>query len=282
MRRTLTAAIMLVLTAFAGNALAININPNDNILAPDGYYGLVYGEWYSADRFNDKDGDKLADADLNVMVTLLRPIYYFHIGSLPVAMQAIIPFGKVSERDMIDESSSGVGDVVVGPGAFLYTNADTATYLSLWLFVTAPTGKWDEDQTVNLGGHHWYFEPQLAVNQTWGQVVFDMNLNYYIHMEEPTNDYQAPNRFEIETSLVYNVTPALALGINGGGYWDMSDAKVDGETIDDTKATRIQFGPTLAYQINDKMGFNLRWTNDLVSKNDFQGNDVWARLSYAF
>ncbi len=279
-RRTLAVLVLALLWATASQAILVD--PYDNILAPDGYYGLVYLNYYQADELVGPDGDKAADIDLTAKVAIVRPLAYFHVGPVPAAFQVIVPFGKVEETDLLDESSSGLGDIIFGPGIFLYTNQDTNTYVSYWFYVFTPTGEWDKDQAINLGQNHWYFEHQLAFNQILGKWVLDMNLNYYHHLEEPDNDWKAPPRFELELSLAYQLTDRLILGLNGGGYWDLDNAEMDGTEVDDTKAKRIQFGPTLGYQITDRFGANLRWTRDLSAANDVKGDDVWLRFSYAF
>jgi len=275
-------ALALLLLAWAGGASAILVDPYDNIVAPDGYYGLFYTNYYHASEFTGPGGDKAADIDLTATVAILRPITYFHLGSVPMAAQVIIPFGKVEEKDVYDESSSGLGDIIFGPGVFFYTNDESKTYLSYWFYAFAPTGSWDKDQAINLGLHHWYFEHQLAMNQTFGNVVCDMNLNLYHHTEESDNNYKMPMRFELEASVAYPVTEKLLLGLNGGGYWDLDEAELDGDSVDETKAKRVQFGPTAAYQFTERLGANLRWTHDVSAANDTKGDDIWFRLAYAF
>ncbi|GAB6062289.1 SphA family protein [Deferrisoma palaeochoriense] len=283
MRRSITAlGTLLALFLWAAPGGAVLIDPYDNIIAPDGYYGLVYLNYYHADELAGPDGDKAADIDLTATVAVVRPLAYFHVGPVAAAFQVIVPFGKVEESDLLDEDSSGLGDIIFGPGIFLYTNETTNTYVSYWFYAFAPTGEWDKDQTINLGQNHWYFEHQLAFNQLLGKWVFDMNLNYYHHTEEPDNDWKAPPRFELELSLAYQLTDKLVLGVNGGGYWDLDNGEADGTEVDDTKAKRVQFGPTLGYQVTERFGANLRWTHDLSAANDTKGDDVWLRFSYAF
>lgn len=261
---------------------AVLVDPYDNILPPDGIYGLYYGNYYHADQINDDNGDKAVDVSLTAEVNVLRGLYYRHLGKIPFALQVIVPFGEVKETKLLDEKSSGLGDVTFGPAVFLYNNEKSGTYLSYWLYFTAPTGEWNKNQTINLGQNHWYFEHQLAFEKMWNGFVYDMNLNFYHHLEESDNNYQAPKRFEVEASLAYQVTDKWVVGVNGGGYWDLQNAKVDGNSVADTKASRIQFGPTLGYQATERFGVNLRWTHDISAKNDTQGDDVWLRLSYAF
>jgi len=288
MKGRLVTLCLVAALCWAGSARAILIDPYDNVLAPDGYYALGYFNYYHANELTGPNGDEVGDLDLTATVGIARALMYKHLGPVPAAFQVIVPFGKIKGEfkfdgeTIFDDTSSGLGDVVFGPGVFLYTNNDSGTYLSYWFYAFAPTGAWDEDQAINLGLHHWYFEHQLAYNQLMGKFVFDMNLNYYHHTEESDRNYKAPPRFELETSLAYQVTEKLILGVNGGGYWDLDEGEVDGDSVDDTKAKRIQFGPTLGYQITERFGANLRWTHDMSAANDTKGDDVWLRASYAF
>ncbi len=290
MRGRLATFCLVVALCWAGSAHAILVDPYDNVLAPDGFYALGYFNYYTADELTGPGGEELAgsDFDLTATVGIARVLAYKHIGPVPLAFQVIVPFGRVEGElkfdgvTVLDEDSSGLGDVIFGPGVFLYANNDSGTYLSYWFYAFAPTGEWDKDQAINLGGNHWYFEHQVAYNQLMGKFVFDMNLNYYHHTEEPDTDVKDPPRFELEASLAYQLTEKLILGVNGGGYWDLDEAEENGSSVSDSKAKRVQFGPTLGYQVTDKMGANLRWTHDFSAANDTKGDDVWLRVSYAF
>ncbi len=288
MKGRLTTLCLVAALCWAGSARAILIDPYDNVLAPDGFYALGYFNYYTADEWAGPGGDKAVDIDLTATVGIARVLAYRHLGPVPAAFQVIVPFGKIEEKDVYNEDSSGLGDVIFGPGVFLYTNDDSGTYISYWFYAFAPTGESDQNQDINLGQDHWYFEHQLAYAQLMGKFVFDMNLNYYHHNEGDGagafkgTDVKRPERFEFEASLAYQVTDKLVLGLNGGGYWDLGKWEADGDTVDDTKAKRVQFGPTLGYQITDRFGANLRWTHDISAANDTKGDDIWLRVSYAF
>lgn len=281
--------IAIRITVFVGlfcllgsNAEAILIDPYDNIPAPDGIYGLLYGNYYHADEFTNAHGSKAASADLSAELSVMRILAYKNIGNWLTTFQLIVPFGQLEETKLLDEKSSGVGDVVFGPGVFLYQNDAIKTYVSYWFYIFAPTGEWDKNQTINLGGNHWYFEHQLAFNAQLGKFVYDMNLNYYHHTEEPDNNLELPDRFEIETSLGYQVTERLIVGFVAGGYVDLGRAEMSGNVVPDSKAERWQVGPCIGYTLTDRLCLNLRWTNDVASSNDSKGDDIWLRVAYAF
>jgi len=265
---------------WCSTASAILIDPYDNFLAPDGYYGLFYQNYYTADNLALSSGN--LDIDLTANVSILRGIKYFKVADFPLAFQVILPFGEVKETKLLNEKSSGLGDLIFGPGAFLYADEKTNTYISYWFYAFAPTGEWDSNQAINLGKNTWYFEHQLAFGKMLGNVVCDMNLNFYHFTKESDTDYTAPNRFELEASVAYPVTEQLLLGLNGGGYWDLDDGEVNGASVPETKMRRVQFGPSVNYQFTENFGANLRWTHDFSVSNDTEGDDVWLRLAYAF
>ena len=280
--RKLVCLLLGMALLWGGTAQAILVDPYDNALAPDGVYGLLYGNYYHADEFTGPDGDKAVSADLSAYVSLVRVIGYKKIGKLPAAFQIILPFGKIEEKKFFKESSEGIGDLTFGPGVFLYNNDDTRTYVSYWFYAFAPTGDFDKDRVINLGRNHWSFEHQIAINKQYKGLVYDMNLNYYHHTEESKTKLERSDRFELETSIAYQLNDKLVLGINGGGYADFGKAKIDGVSAADTRAERWQVGPSIGYTINERMGVNFRWSNDVSATNDSKGNDIWLRVNYAF
>ena len=104
MKRTIGAlGLALALLSTGAARASVLIDPYDNILAPDGFYGLAYFNYTQADEFMGPSGDDVADVDFTATVGILRPIGYFHLGPVPLAFQAIVPFGKVEEKDVFDE-----------------------------------------------------------------------------------------------------------------------------------------------------------------------------------
>jgi hypothetical protein len=285
MKKTCFAALAVILgliSAIPARAAVVFIDSNDNVLAPDGYYTLLYPNHFQASEFRDGRGNKGADADLRVDLLFVRVIGYKHVGKLPLVFQVIVPFGRIDESKFLNARSSGIGDVIFGPGAFLYTNDTSSTYLSYWLYASAPTGDFDGTRPVNLGAHHWFLEHQLAFNQTlFKKVVFDTNVNFYHHTEEGETRVKAPLRFEFASCLGYQLTDKFLAGLHGGAYWDLGDAEIAGIAAPDTKARKVAVGPMLSYQWTEKLATTFRYTRDLSAANDFLGNDFWLRASYA-
>jgi hypothetical protein len=276
-------AMMLGLAAAVpARAAVVFIDSYDNALAPDGTYALLYPNHFQASEFRDANNAK-SDADLKLDLVFFRALTYKHVGKLPLAFQVILPVGNLDESSLFDSSSSGVGDLIFGPGVFLYTSEKTATAVSYWFYAYAPTGAFDETKVLNLGGNRWYFEHQLAVNQVIAKkLVIDANVNFYHFTEEPELQTRSPLRFELAAIAGYQFTDKLLAGIHGGAYWDLGDIETAGVTTPDTQARKAAVGPALSYQWTPKLGTTFRYTRDVSARNDFVGNDFWLRASYAF
>lgn len=283
MKKLVTTMCLGIIIFCSSQAGAILIDPSDNAPAPDGTtVGLIYQNYYHADEFTNNAGNRAVSADLTAQISIARALHYKQLGNWLTAFQVIVPFGQVEEKKVFNEKSSGLGDVSFGPGLFLYSNDKINTNISYWFYAFAPTGAWDKQKSINLGQNHWYFEHQLAFNTSYKNFIGDMNLNYYQHTKESDTNLQKPDRFELETSCAYKMTDSLVVGLNAGGYIDTGNAVANGVAVADSKAERWQIGPSLGYSVTDKLGVNLRWTNDVFSKNDSKGNDLWLRVSYAF
>jgi len=278
------AVILGLVSAVPARAAVVLIDSYDNALAPDGYYALAYPNYFHASELRDPTGSKAADADFTLDLLFLRAITYKHIGKLPLAFQAILPVGRLEESKLADAKSSGIGDLILGPGVFLYANEAMGTTVSYWLYAYLPTGDHDTSQApFNLGANHWYFEHQLAVNQIlMKKLVLDANLNFYHHTEDSDTLARSPLRFELAACAGYQLTDKLLAGVHGGAYWDLGDVEVDGVAQPDTKARKAAIGPMLAYQWTAKLATTFRFTRDVSAANDFVGNDFWLRFSYAF
>ena len=105
-------------------AEAVQLDFQDNVAYPPGFYGYLYYNNYTADRLTDHTGKKVSDLDLSYNVGTLKPAYYFKLWNRTFAVNASIPFGTVSSRNSLGEKerSSGLGDITLSPGIFLYEN----------------------------------------------------------------------------------------------------------------------------------------------------------------
>jgi hypothetical protein len=268
---------------------AIQLDFQDNIASPPGFYGYLYYNNYTAGRLTDHSGKKVSDVDLSYNVGILKPTYYFKLWDRTFAVNASIPLGTVSSRNGLGdrERSSGFGDISLSPGIFLYESNQTGTFLSFWEVVSMPTGNWSEARILrggpNLGLHYWYLQHQLSVAQLlWkGKVSYDMNISYFQRFKEPRLDIRTGDSFEVEGILGYGITDKLRVG-GYADYWtDVRDTKVDGTNVDRSKRRFFSIGPSLTYG-TEKWAFHFRFVPDVMSENGPKGFQTWLRFLYSF
>jgi hypothetical protein len=261
----------------------------DNVANPPGFYGYLYYNNYTAGRLTDYTGKKVSDLDLSYNVGTLKPAYYFKLWDRTFSVNTSIPFGTVRSRNSLGEKerSSGLGDITVSPGIYLYENNQTGTFLSFWEVVSMPTGNWSEGRALrggpNLGLHYWYLQHQLSFAQLlWkGKVSYDMNINYFQRFKEPRLDIRAGDSLEIEGILGYGITDKLRAGIYADYWTDVRDTKVDGTRVDDSKRKFFSIGPSITYG-TEKWAVHFRFVPDVVSENGPKGFQTWLRFLYSF
>ena len=289
-RHVLTSFLMILsVLGLTPQVEAIQLDFQDNIASPPGFYGYLYYNNYTAGRLTDHSGKKVSDVDLSYNVGILKPTYYFKLWDRTFAVNASIPFGTVSLRNGLGdkERSSGVGDISLSPGIFLYESNQTGTFLSFWEVVSMATGNWSEAHALrggpNLGLHYWYLQHQLSVAQLlWkGKVSYDMNISYFQRFKEPKLDIRVGDSFEVEGILGYGITDKLRVGAYADFWTDVRDTKVDGTKVDDRKRKFFSIGPSLTYG-TEKWAFHFRFVPDVMSENGLKGFQTWLRFLYSF
>lgn len=281
--------ILGLIFGFTIRSQATVLDFGDNQTLAPGFYGYLYYNNYTAGRTMDHSGDKAADLNLSYNVGTLKPAYYFKLLNHTFMVMAALPFGTASAKNGFGERerSSGIGDLVLSPGFFLYENSNSGTYISFMENISMPTGNWSEGRALrggpNLGFHYWYLQHQLAFAQTLmkGKISLDMNINYYQRFKEPRLDVRAGDSFEVEGILGYGITDKLRAGVYADYLTDVRDTKIDGAKMNDSKRKFFGIGPSLGYG-TDKWSVNFRFVPDVVSENGPKGYQTWLRLFYTF
>lgn len=97
---------------------------------------------------------------------ILRPVYYSALGSMPVTVQALIPFGDMTLDGASvgnkSYSSSGLADPTILAGIWLISNAETKTWLGVIEWFKFPIGEYDNNKVLNMGSNQWAFKTELG------------------------------------------------------------------------------------------------------------------------
>ncbi len=186
-RRCLSFSLVVLSAAVSvEQARATELEPEEFVTAPAGTtVFLGYGIYGHHDKISPVSGPDLEDGtNLDLKLGIARLAHYFDLGGTLALVEVLQPFGTLDRARVGGQklkSSSGLGDTIVAAAVWPINDTKRRTYFGVTLYVTAPTGKYDKGDPVNLGGNRFVYDPQLALsqglNKNWsidltGDVIF--------------------------------------------------------------------------------------------------------------
>src|ERR1700744_4772549 len=176
--KSLRPAIALAgMLALAKSACAIDIYPADyTILPPGTTLALAYAGYTPSNTFHLDGVGNIPGSSIDQTVGIARVLYYNQLFGMPVAYQAYLPFGKLTDAKVGGaplQTNNGLGDLTLGFTAFLVNRPDPnyGTTVGLTSYVSLPTGRYDVG-AANLGAGAVTFTPQIGLIQGLGHGFF--------------------------------------------------------------------------------------------------------------
>lgn len=277
--------------------------------AGPGWYVQQYVQFYRAGRLKDAEandlrlptvrGLKKAELDLNVGLTQL----------LYASDQEVLAGGKwglnlmlpVVDIDLdpgdnlaLSVNGGNLGDLLVGP--FLQWDPvmgpNGPRFMQrVELQMLLPTGAYDPDRAINPGSNVFSLNPYWAATLFLSpQWTLSWRLHYLWNAEnnDPyrglnADDSQAGQAIHLNLASAYEVIPnRLRLGINGYYLKQISDSRVDGKAVTDSKEQVLGLGPGLVYHLSkhDHLFANLYW--ETLAENRPEGTRLNLRYVHHF
>ena len=288
MKRGILAVICTCL--FLPAVVRADNNMRDYVAAPpDTLLSLLYYHHITGDTLN-VNGTKAADLDFTEELFLLREVYYFNLGTWLANAQVIVPFGHASlDAGGLDQSSSGVGDIILLGTVWLVNRPQTKTYLAFSPYFFLPTGEYDSDQALNLGNNRWAFREE--VNFTKGFELIPGHTTYFevtvgTDLFTTNDDYlggrdlsQEP-LFNLESHLSHDLTKELAVSLDYYGHWGGA-SEVDGIDIENSTINCQTVGGTLSYNFAPGWQVLFQYRQDVKNDNGVEAEVIQARIYYA-
>jgi hypothetical protein len=259
---------------------------------PPGFYFINYLTYYTANRLNDGNGDKLLpDFKLRATADVLRFIYITKHQVLGAnwGMHAFVPLVHLDVRvNGTSDSKVGLGDIIIDPVVLSWHSKNWHFASGVDIYV--PTGAYDRNDLANIGRNYWTFEPIVAATflsdsgfEASGKFMYDFNTrNNNANVQGHDVKYLSGQEFHFDYTLAYHIDK-WSLGLGGYFYKQITDDEVNGTKVgtDGFKGQAFALGPQVKYDYKN-MSFTLKYQKEMAVENKPEGDKFWLKFVYAF
>jgi len=260
---------------------------------PPGFYYRLYNAYYEAHDFVGANRKNAAvDYELRVSAQVHRLVWvkdkklwgadYVYDMLIPIVYQDV-------NHDAlgIDDSTYGIGDIIIEPFGLAWHNQRFDHALALGWFI--PTGKYDRGKAASPGKDRWttilsagstyYFD----LDKLWSLSVL---ARYEIHGEKQSSHVKGGNDFHFEWGLGRTIVKKWIWDVGVAGYsqWQITDDSGSAITYDEKLHDRVHaIGPEVAVFVPTlKSAVSLRalWEYGAIDRPE--GNIVTLTITKMF
>lgn len=233
----------------APQAHAVDVDAGDYTALPAGTNLLMgYYQYATRDAAYVRGHKQAGDPRLDSHIGILRGVHFTEIGGFIVDPQFLLPFGQLKGKDDLSAagSASGVGDLILAATVWLVNRPESGTYFGITPFLYVPTGKYDNDDALNIGENRWKFALQAGfITKLTDKVSLDLAGDVMVYGK---NDKFGPSRetmkqkasMQFQGFLRYHMSDAwdLRLGVSHTIGGETEVAGVDqGDRLRTTKVS---------------------------------------------
>ncbi|CDZ77440.1 Protein involved in meta-pathway of phenol degradation [Legionella massiliensis] len=247
-----------------------------------GFYFQNYFQYYTANRLNDKNGNKLPfpENDLRVTADILQLIYLStkKVLGANLGISAVLPsvlHARVNDGlpNPVLRAADGIGDLTIGPALqfdpIMRKNGQGPLFVQRFEFdVIVPIGHYDSEFSINPSANFWSINPYWAstlwITPKWAA---SMRLHYLWNAKNkdpsgfgPTvHSTQAGQAVFANIATDFAVTEKFHLGINSYVFNQFTNTRVNGQGVAGREEKVWAIGPGMLYGLtkNQFVFFNL-------------------------
>jgi hypothetical protein len=267
-------------------------NFEDGFAVP-GWFLQEFANYYDADKFKDERGLTLPGSNHLIAFSTTTHVVYVSqqrfLGGW-LAFEALQPWVHL-QVDLANQPPStvqGLADLTVGAGLqWAPIPIGSGIFASrVILDVTAPTGRYNDQQPVNLGNNLVVVEPYYAFTYEAGKLEFSARLHYFWNSvnHEPFVGFgdktvQPGQAFHMNYSVSYEVVHNVRVGFNG--YWlqQLTDDKASDTNIPQSLERTVGLGAGIQILSGHTSWIHLNGYKEVDVRNRAQGFNVTLRIS---
>lgn len=278
--------------------------------AGPGFYLMSYLQPYSADHFKDSKGKDLPfpKSDVRVVPLINQFVYQsdYSVAGAKLGGMLLLPTVLSASLDdgvhgaILGKTGTGMGDPVLG--AFLQWNPIMGERGPIFshrveLDVTLPVGEYDRTLGVNPGAHHtsveaywsgtWWASPKWTLSSRvfylWnGKNSDPLPTRFAQYGIGEAHHFQPGQAMHANFAADYALTPQWRVGL--AGYWlqQLTETKVNGESLSGSKERVVAFGPGVMYSFSAKDHLVLNHYTETAARNRPEGQRLTLRYIHAF
>ncbi|PWC82201.1 hypothetical protein TSH100_24450 [Azospirillum sp. TSH100] len=244
-----------------------------------GTYMLSQSNYYSANRLNDGNGNRIP-IDFSIR-TYSETIRILHITDLKLAgadvvTQLVVPLvhGNLSVMGHGDTQTS-VADMT---GTLALTWHFGPHSVVTGLDFTGPTGRYKKENALNIGTNHWSLQPTLGYKY-FDPEGFELSVvpRLVFNTKNTATDYTSGNELYVDYAVGWNFGPTK-VGLVGYAYQQFTDDKGQGVGSDGNRGKAFAIGPSLTYSFTPALHVSGSWQRELVAEHRTQGNALWVNF----
>ncbi len=291
----------LAATGFAADLALPPVNLGDTNFQD----GIAFPGWlvqetvslYRAGSFRDAAGGRRPGANRAEILSAVTHVAWMSRARLLGAwygMEVLVPFARVEVQTDFGprDTDRGLGDVTVCPAFLQWPEVKlggTSLFQRVNLLFKLPTGDYESRSAVNVGANLVSFNPYYAA--TWVplprlEVSTRLHALYNFEHRDPYDRLQAeraqPGR-ALHANLAFSVEVAegLRLGIAGYALKQVSDDRLDGESLAHSREQVFAVGPGLKFRTGTWSAY-LHAYREFEAENRPQGGKAVFRLAKTF
>ncbi len=256
-----------------------------------GLYFQEYLQYYRADKFMDKDGNRIPfpNPRLDVWAAVTQLLYQSDQPLLLNGKWGLNVMLPVVHMDLDygdsgpfpQNNDSGLGDLLVGPLLQwdpLMGPEGPVFMHRIELQFLLPTGKYNNNHELNPGSNFFSFNPYWAATYFFTPKLTASTRIHYLWNAENDNPPRSTGADEIQAgqavhanfAFSYQVLPPLRIGLNGYYLKQISDTDIDGNQVGGRRERVLGLGPGLLYHISkeDHLFFNTYFESQVENRTE--------------